>query len=155
MLKTNLVAVALSFCIVGLAGKAYANSQDVAGQICQKHINGGGTVNYDTDGIRNDSTTQTATVDCPMVVYSATGRSLYIGGTDQNSLTNFSCSAFGWDVNLATVSMPSITITTGTYTNGTVGSFSIPDSVVKLVIQCVIPIASSQVSKISDFYIQN
>jgi hypothetical protein len=80
---------------------------------------------------------------------------LFIGGTDQNASKDFFCGAHGWDINLNSVSMPSITSSTGTYTNGTVGAFNIPDNVFKLEIDCTIPAKASNPSKIGDFFIQH
>jgi hypothetical protein len=141
--------------LLALSGKAYARAQDVPGQVCQKETSSGGTRKVLISGLYNGSTSQVLKVDCPIVLFAGVGRSLFIGGTDQNASQDFSCSAKAWDNNLATVAMPAITISTGTYTNATVGAFSIPDNVAKLVVYCEIPPSGAANSGISDFYIQD
>lgn len=153
MLKALIYTLSTFTLLAASIGQAHAGAIDLPAQVCKKEINSTGTINFDSGGVRNDSTAA-LTVVCPISLKSASNRDLYIGGTDNNSSVDFSCTAFGWDANLATVSMPSITITSGTYSNGTVGSFSIPNSVAKLVIRCTIPGAPTFVSSLSDFWVQ-
>jgi len=150
--------LAIGFLVGGVlvSADAFADSQDIPAQVCEyAGLPGGQTPNYDWEGVRNDSATAVANVVCPVILYAATGRTLFIGGTDQNSSSDFSCTAHGWDINLTPVSMPTIAISTGRYTNGTIGAFTIPDSVAKLTISCAIPKAQTFVSWIGDFFIVN
>ena len=156
MLKTILCSGLCFGILTIVCGTARADAQDIPGQVC-KQVAGttNGSINFDSDGVRNNHTSQQLQVVCPIALYSGTGRSLFIGGTDNNSSQDFSCLVQGWDVNLNAVFTFLIQGPKGTYTNGTIGSFDIPDITVKLNVQCLIPYAQTLVSKISDFYIQN
>jgi hypothetical protein len=157
MLKTILCSGGLCFGILTIVcGTALADAEDIPGQVC-KQVPGAnnGLIGFDTDGVRNNHTSQKLQVVCPIALFSGVGRSLFIGGTDNNSSQDFLCFADGWDVNLTEVFTQLIQGPTGTYTNGTIGWVDIPDNVVKLNVQCMIPFGQTFVSKISDFYIQN
>src|SRR5262245_11702765 len=157
MLKTILCSGGLCLGILTIVcGTARADAQDIPGQVCkQVSVANNGIIGFDTDGVRNNHTSQQLQIVCPIALYSGVGRTLFIGGTDNNSSQDFSCLAQGWDANLNPVFTFLIPGPTGTYTNGTIGSFDIPDPTVKLTIQCQIPFAQTFVSKVSDFYIQN
>lgn len=142
----------LAFGAILLGGKAYAGTQDTPGQACRP--TSGFAVNYDSNGVRNDSQTQPQ-VACPVVLAPGTGRVLFIGGDDNNSSQDFTCFADGESVSGNAIQMPRITVTTGTFTNGTIGVLSIPDDVVFLKIFCFIPKAATFVSRIGDLFVEN
>jgi hypothetical protein len=147
----------------GITAQAQASALDVEASLCVKDVNGGGTgqIYYYGPGVSNLDQVNRLQVVCPIVLQPGTSRVVYIGGQDANASVDFSCWANGWDVNLAPVAMPTITMGTGfttQYRLTSLGSFVLPDSVVKLVVTCQIPAyqpAQSEVwSQISDFLVQ-
>jgi hypothetical protein len=156
MIKRTLCAIAVLLGIIECGGDAFADARDLPALICEKRDGSTGTIGYNGNDVSNDNATQSLVVECPIVLYAVAGRSLRIAGTDHHPTLDFSCTAYGWDVNLLPVTMPSIPITTGFFTDSPIGSINLPDSVVKLVIECTIPpLSGSSISRLSDFLIQN
>jgi len=149
----SLTAVALSLVLSLTAAQAYADSHDTTALVCQRDfLKGGASPIYQGNWVANYSATSAVNVVCPVVLSQGTNRQMTISGH------NFSCTAYGWDINLNTVTMPSVTLTTDTSSADTLGSFTIPDSVAKLVIACTIsPSRADNVflSLINDFDVTN
>lgn len=151
----QLFSVVAVLCMWGaFSSTAEADDIDTPAQACQLDVGSPGS--WDKDGIRNDSTTSVAYVWCPVTLEPTTGRTLWIGGTDQNgnshsSTTDFTCYANTIDSSNTYSGMVSLSTAQGVYSTNVVATYSIPDSVVMLNVYCTIPIkTTSSPSKLVD-----
>lgn len=142
--RFNCFCLVVSMSIGILSWQSQAAATNTPGIMCKKDVTSGGTAVYGL-GVGNAHVSQRLLVDCPVVLEPGTSRVATIRGIDNNPTSDFSCAAFGWDINLNTISMPTITARTGTYSlSAPIATFNVPDSAVKMTLACYIPIIASQ-----------